>query len=150
MTSGASTKSYLSFIGELKQVSFQLFFKSISVRYSGVARAPQAPRPRGGGPAGLKGPARGLPGRSSRRNPLARGPNKLFAGGGGRKSSLRYWFVSSWRLEGSEFHAFGPAYEKLRSPNLSFSFGVSYRKLLAERSLSRPGRSAVAVIMSAR
>ena len=34
-----------------------------------------------GGPAGLKGPARGPPGRSSRRNPLARGPNKLFAGG---------------------------------------------------------------------
>ena len=33
LTSGASTKSYLSFIGELKQVSFQLFFKSsISVR----------------------------------------------------------------------------------------------------------------------
>ena len=59
-------------------------------------------------------------------------------------------FISSWRLEGSEFHAFGPAYEKARSPNLSFSFGVSYWKLLAERSLSRPGRSAVAVIMSAR
>ena len=34
-----------------------------------------------GGPAGLKGPARGPPGRSSRRNPLARGPNKLVAGG---------------------------------------------------------------------
>ena len=34
-----------------------------------------------GGPAVLKGPARGPPGRSSRRNPLARGPNKLFAGG---------------------------------------------------------------------
>ena len=34
-----------------------------------------------GGPAGLKGPARGPPGRSSRRNPLTRGPNKLFAGG---------------------------------------------------------------------
>ena len=32
VTSGVSTKSYLSFIGELKQVSFQLFFKSISVR----------------------------------------------------------------------------------------------------------------------
>ena len=59
-------------------------------------------------------------------------------------------FVSSWRLEGSEFHAFGPAYEKARSPNLSFSLGVSYRKLLVERSLSRPGRSAVAVIMSSR
>ena len=59
-------------------------------------------------------------------------------------------FVSSWRLAGSEFHAFDPAYEKPRSPNLSFSFGVSYRKLLAERSLSRPGRSALAVIMSAK
>ena len=46
---------------------------------SGVAKAPQAPRPRG--PAGLKGPTRGPPGRSSRRKPLARGPNKLFAGG---------------------------------------------------------------------
>ena len=34
-----------------------------------------------GVPAGLKGPARGLPGRSSRRNPLARGPNKFFASG---------------------------------------------------------------------
>ena len=50
---------------------------------SGVARAPQAPRPRGGprGWRGPQGPARGPPGRSSRRNPLARGPNKLFAGG---------------------------------------------------------------------
>ena len=47
-----------------------------------IARAPQAPRPRGGGGAGLKGPARGPPGRSSRRKPLARGPHKLFAGGG--------------------------------------------------------------------
>ena len=47
---------------------------------SGVARAPQAPRSRGGG-RGAEGPARGPPGRSSRRNPLARGPNKLFAGG---------------------------------------------------------------------
>ena len=47
---------------------------------SGVARAPQAPRPRGGA-AGLKRPARDPPGRSSRRNPLARGPNKLCAGG---------------------------------------------------------------------
>ena len=56
----------------------------------------------------------------------------------------------NWRLEGSEFHAFWPAYEKARSPNLSFSLGVSYQKLLEERSLSRPGRSAVAVIMSAR
>ena len=34
-----------------------------------------------GGPAGLKGPARGPQGRSSRLDPLARGPNKLFAGG---------------------------------------------------------------------
>ena len=32
VTSGASTKSYWSFIGELKQVSFQLFLKSICVR----------------------------------------------------------------------------------------------------------------------
>ena len=44
---------------------------------SGVARAPQAPRPQG--PARLTGPARGPPGRStSRRNPLTRGPNNLF------------------------------------------------------------------------
>ena len=34
-----------------------------------------------GGPAGLKGPARGPPGGSSRRNPLARGPNNLLRGG---------------------------------------------------------------------
>ena len=47
---------------------------------SGVARAPQGPAT-AGGPAGLKGPARGPAGRSSRRNLLARGPNKLFAGG---------------------------------------------------------------------
>ena len=33
------------------------------------------------GAAGLKGPARGLPERSSRRNPLARDPNNLFAEG---------------------------------------------------------------------
>ena len=58
-------------------------------------------------------------------------------------------FVSSWRLDEREFHAIGPVYEKLRSPNLSFSCGVSYRKLLADRSLSRPGRLAVDVIMSA-
>ena len=50
---------------------------------SGVARAPQAPRPRGGprGWRGPQGPTRGPPGKRSRRNPLARGPNKLFAGG---------------------------------------------------------------------
>ena len=45
------------------------------------------------GPAGggtrFKGPARDRPGRSSRRKPLARVPNKLFEGG--RKSSLRHW-----------------------------------------------------------
>ena len=38
-----------------------------------------------GGPQGWRGP----PGRSSRRKPLARGPNKLFAGA--RKSLLRHW-----------------------------------------------------------
>ena len=48
-------------------------------RLSGVARAPQAPRPRGGG-GGLKGPAMGPPGRSSCRKPLAWGPHKLFEG----------------------------------------------------------------------
>ena len=37
------------------------------------------------GPQGLKEPARGPPGRSSRRNPLARGPKNLFAGMGGPK-----------------------------------------------------------------
>ena len=53
---------------------------------SGVARAPHPPRPRGDrGVEGLKEPARGSPGRSSRRKPLSRGPNKLFAGGGGTK-----------------------------------------------------------------
>ena len=66
------------------------------VAASGVARAPQAPRPRGGGGGGGKGGGggaegarQGPPGRSSHRNPLARGPNKLLAGG--RKSSLRHW-----------------------------------------------------------
>ena len=44
-----------------------------------------------GGPEGLKGPARGPPGRSSRSNPLARGPNKLFAGG---PENRRYATVS--------------------------------------------------------
>ena len=46
------------------------------------------------GPAGgaeLTGPARVPSGRSSCRNPLARGPNNLFAGA--RKSLLRYWMV---------------------------------------------------------
>ena len=46
---------------------------------SGVARAPQAPRPRGG--RGAEEARQGPPGRSSRRNPLARGPNKLLARG---------------------------------------------------------------------
>ena len=46
---------------------------------SGVARAPQAPRPRGVREA--EGARQGPPGRSSRRNPLARSPNKLLAGG---------------------------------------------------------------------
>ena len=45
---------------------------------SGVARAPQAPRPRGGAEGARHRP----PGKSSRHNPLARGPNKLLAGGG--------------------------------------------------------------------
>ena len=57
---------------------------------SGVARAPQAPRPRG--TRGAEGARQGPPGRSSRRNPLARGPNKFLAGG--RKSLLRHcWIV---------------------------------------------------------
>ena len=42
-------------------------------------------------------------------------------------------FVRFCRLNGREFYAFGPAYEKLRSPNLSFSCRVSYRKLLADK-----------------
>ena len=29
--------------------------------------------------------------------------------------------MSSWRLDGREFHAFGPEKEKLRSPNFSFN-----------------------------
>ena len=58
--------------------------RTIWMIFSGVARAPQAPRPRG--PVGLKGPARGPSGRSSRCNPLLRG------GGGARKSSLHYWW----------------------------------------------------------
>ena len=70
---------------------------------SGVARAPQAPRPREG-PARLDGPARDPPGRSSRRNPLAIGPNKLFADGpenrryatgrNGRKSDYNIKFLN--------------------------------------------------------
>ena len=59
-------------------------------------------------------------------------------------------FVSSWRLDGREFHAFGPENEKLRSPNFSFNRGSSYRKLLEDLSLSRPGRSATDDIMSDR
>ena len=35
-------------------------------------------------------------------------------------------FVSSWRLDGREFHAFGPENEKLRSPNFSFNCGSLY------------------------
>ena len=38
-------------------------------------------------------------------------------------------FVSSWRSDGREFHAFGPENEKLRSPNFSFNRGSSYRRL---------------------
>ena len=70
---------------------------------SGVARAPQAPRPREG-LARLEGPARDPPGRSSRRNPLARGPNKLFVDGpenrryatgrNGRKSHYNIKFLN--------------------------------------------------------
>ena len=58
--------------------------------------------------------------------------------------------VGSWRLDGREFHAFGPDKEKLRSPNFSFNRGSSYWKLLEDLSLSRPGRSATDVIMSDR
>ena len=54
-------------------------------------------------------------------------------------------FVSSWRLEGREFHAIGSDNEKFRLPNFSFNCGSSYRKKLLENlSLSRPGRSAYA------
>ena len=59
-------------------------------------------------------------------------------------------FVSSWRFDGREFHAFGPENEKLRSPNFSFNRGGSFRKLLENLSLPRPGRSATDVIMSDR
>ena len=59
-------------------------------------------------------------------------------------------FVSSWRLDGREFHAFGPERKKLRLPNFSFNRGSSYRKLLEDLSLSRPGRSATDVVMSDR
>ena len=48
--------------------------------------------------------------------------------------------MSSWRLDGKEFHAFGPEKEKLRSPNFSFNRGSSYWKLLEDLSLSRPGQ----------
>ena len=44
------------------------------------SEGPRRPRDRGW-PARLKEPARGPSGKSSRRNPLARGPYKLFAGG---------------------------------------------------------------------
>ena len=47
--------------------------------FSGVARSPQVPRPRGA--RRVEGARQGPPGRSSRRNPMARGPNKLLAGG---------------------------------------------------------------------
>ena len=52
------------------------FFNEMQWRSEGPAGPVTA-----GGPAGLKGPARGPQGRSSRLDPLARGPNKLFAGG---------------------------------------------------------------------
>ena len=41
-----------------------------------------------------------------------------------RYQAWTYDLRRSWRLEGSEVHAFGPAWEKARSPNLSFSFGL--------------------------
>ena len=59
-------------------------------------------------------------------------------------------FVSSWRLDRREFYAFGPENEKLHSPNFSFNRGSSYRKLLEDLSLSRPGRSATDDIISDR
>ena len=61
---------------------------------SGVARTPQAPRPRGA--AGWRGP----PG-SSRRNHLARGPNKLFAGG---PENRRYATGGWWGITGKGTH----------------------------------------------
>ena len=56
-------------------------FHTLQAYASGVARAPPAPRPRGarGAEGARQGPAPG----SNRRYPLARGPNKLFAGEGG-------------------------------------------------------------------
>ena len=57
-------------------------------------------------------------------------------------------FVSTWRLDGRKFYAFGPENEKLRSPNFSFNRESSYRNLLEDLSLSRPGRSVTDVIMS--
>ena len=39
-------------------------------------------------------------------------------------------FVSSWRLNGKEYEAFDPAYEKARLPNLRFSCGVSCQKIV--------------------
>ena len=58
--------------------------------------------------------------------------------------------VSSWRAKGRSFQAFGPAYEKLLSPNLRFNNGSSYRKVFEDLSLPRLDRSAVAVTMSDR
>ena len=84
-----SNSSYYILLGSRTCVSLRCPYTHYSVSHccpiicSGVARAPQAPRPRGEGDRGAEGAARDPPGRSSRRNPLARGPNKLFAGGGG-------------------------------------------------------------------
>ena len=53
--------------------------------------------------------------------------------------------MSSSRLDGREFHAFGPENEKLRSPNFNFNCRSSHLELLEDLSLSRPGRSATDV-----
>ena len=58
---------------------------------SGVARAPQAPRPLDDRDAegALKRPARK---KITVYNPLARGPNNLFAGGPKNRPYVRYWY----------------------------------------------------------
>ena len=56
------------------------------------SEGPQAPRPRGA--HGAEGARQGPPGRSSRRNPLAMGPNKLLAGG----PENRRYATDTWQL----------------------------------------------------
>ena len=78
LTSGR-TSGHQNLVSVFQGIDNCLSLGILKQGFGGVARASQASWPRG--PAGLKGSTRGPPGRSNRRKPLVRGPNKLFAGG---------------------------------------------------------------------